>query len=40
MCSIGYPLSRNELLGEVKKIIDIDGRQTPFKDNISGKKLI
>ena len=37
MCSIGYPLSRNELLGEVKKIIDIDGRQTPFKDNIPGK---
>jgi len=40
MCSIGYPLYRNELLGEVKKIINIDGRQSPFKDNIPEKNTI
>ena len=37
MASIGYPISREELLNEVKKIIDIDGRSTPFKNNKPGK---
>ena len=37
MASIGYPLSREELLLEVKKILDVDGRNNPFKNNKPGK---
>ena len=36
MASIGYPISREELLNEVKKIIDIDGLRTPLKNNKPG----
>lgn len=34
---LGYPLTRKELLFETKRIMDIDGRKTPFKDNLPGK---
>lgn len=37
MHQIGYPLTRKELLREVKRILDIDGRPTSFKDNLPGK---
>ena len=38
MAEIGYPLTKGEFLGEVKHVLDIDGRTTPFKDNRPGKK--
>ncbi|XP_053392074.1 uncharacterized protein LOC128554789 [Mercenaria mercenaria] len=38
MSSIGYPLKRQELCYEVKKVLDHDGRKTPFKDNLPGKR--
>lgn len=34
---IGYGQTRQELLSAVKKILDQDGRQTPFKNNLPGK---
>lgn len=34
MASTGYPLRRHELLSEVKKVLDHDGRTTPFKNNL------
>lgn len=34
---IGYPINKREFCGEVKKILDLDGRQTPFKDNLPQK---
>jgi hypothetical protein len=37
MASIGYPMTREELLKEVQKILDIDRRCNPFKDNKPGK---
>ncbi|XP_053376472.1 uncharacterized protein LOC128547525 [Mercenaria mercenaria] len=37
MASIGYPVSREELLLEVKKILDIDGHSNLFKNNKPGK---
>ncbi len=37
MSRIGYGRTRQELLGTVKRIIDADGRKTPFKDNKPGK---
>ncbi|XP_053392934.1 uncharacterized protein LOC128555225 [Mercenaria mercenaria] len=37
MASIGYPVTRDELLTEVKKVIDLDGRNTPFRNNKPGK---
>lgn len=36
MASIGYPLTRRLLCCEVKKILDLDGRVTPFVDNLPG----
>ena len=38
MEEISYPLTRPEFLKEVKKILDIDGRKTPFTNNLPGKK--
>ena len=37
MGSIGYPLKKNDLLVEVKKVLDHDGRTTPFNNNMPGK---
>ena len=37
MASIGYPLSRKELLLEVKKILDIDGRKHPLRTIAQGR---
>lgn len=37
MADVGYPLTRKELLLEVKKILDLDGRKTAFRDNLPGK---
>ena len=36
MSSIGYPLSKQQLLWEVKRILDADGRQTKFTENLPG----
>ena len=36
MAEVGYPVSRQELKNEVKKILDRDGRKTPFKSNMPG----
>lgn len=36
MAEIGYPITRKELCFEVKRIMDMDGRKTPFKDNLPG----
>lgn len=38
MCEIGYPLTSKEFRTEVKRILDIDGRQTPFKENMPGRQ--
>ena len=38
MQEISYPLTRPEFLKEVKKILDIDSRKTPFTNNLPGKK--
>jgi hypothetical protein len=38
MQEIGYPLTRPEFLKEIKKILDIDGRKTPFANNLPGNK--
>jgi hypothetical protein len=35
--SIAYPLKRQELCYEVKKVLDHDGRKTSFYDNLLGK---
>ncbi|XP_071150152.1 uncharacterized protein [Mytilus edulis] len=37
MAKIGYPRTRYEWLHIVKKILDDDGRQTKFRDNLPGK---
>ncbi|XP_053402950.1 uncharacterized protein LOC128558123 [Mercenaria mercenaria] len=37
MCEIGYPITRKELTFEVQRILNIDGRDTPFKCNLPGK---
>ena len=37
MAKIGYGRTRRELVMVVKKIMDEDGRRTPFKNNIPGK---
>ena len=37
MAKIGYPLKKEDLLLEVKRVIDNDGRPTPFKNNKPGK---
>lgn len=37
MASVGYPLIGYQLLAEVKKVLDHDGRPTPFKNNLPGK---
>ena len=36
MSSIGYPLKKGELLTEVKRVLDHDCRENPFKSNYSG----
>jgi hypothetical protein len=36
MCDIGYPMSKKELLQEVKRLMDLDGRRTPFTNNLPG----
>ena len=36
MADVGYPVSRLELKTEVKKLLDRDGRNTPFKNNMPG----
>jgi hypothetical protein len=36
MARIGYPVPKYHLQTEVKKLLDKDGRQTPFKDNLPG----
>ena len=38
MAEIGYPLTKMEFLKEVKRILDIDGRETVFKNNLPGYK--
>ncbi|XP_053406593.1 uncharacterized protein LOC128559316 [Mercenaria mercenaria] len=37
MTSVGYPLKKDELLHEVKKVLDHDKRPTPFNNNLHGK---
>ena len=37
MSSIGYPLTKDQLLWEVKHILDLDGRKTKFTDNLPGR---
>jgi hypothetical protein len=37
MASIGCPMTREELFKEFQKILDIDGRCNPFKNNKPGK---
>ncbi|XP_033753176.1 uncharacterized protein LOC117336676 [Pecten maximus] len=37
MADVGYPLTRKEILLEVKKVLDTDGRKTPFNNNMPGK---
>ena len=37
MSSIGYPLTKDQLLWEVKRILDLDGRKTKFTDNLPGR---
>ena len=37
MTEIGYPINKREFCGEVKKVLDFDGRQTPFKENLPQK---
>lgn len=37
MAKIGYGQTRQQLLLTVKKILDHDGRKTPFKNNLPGK---
>jgi hypothetical protein len=37
MADIGYPMTHQELLKEVKKVLDHDGRCTPFGNNMPGK---
>jgi hypothetical protein len=37
MAKIGYGQTRQQLLSAVKKVLDQDGRQTPFKNNLPGK---
>ena len=36
MADVGYPVSRLELKTEVKKLLDRDGRNTPFNNNMPG----
>ena len=36
MFEIGYQLTKREFLKEMKHILDIDGRETPFKNNLPG----
>ena len=36
LASIGYPINRIQFCQEVKKVLDKDGRSTPFKDNLPG----
>ena len=36
MSSIGYPLNRSLFCRETKRILDIDGRPNPFKNNMPG----
>lgn len=38
MAEIGYPLTKAEFSKEVKHVLDIDGRNTPFKNNLPGYK--
>ena len=33
----GFPLQRMDVRSWVKQILDLDGRETPFKDNLPGK---
>ena len=37
MAEIGYPLNRQEFSKEVNDILDLDGRRTPFKNNLPQK---
>jgi len=37
MASMGFGRTKNELLDAVKRILDTDGRSTPFKENRPGK---
>ena len=36
MAEIGYPLTRKALSNEVERIIKLDGRKTPFKNDKPG----
>ena len=36
LSSVGYPMSKRAFLCEVKKVLDGNGRSTPFKDNLPG----
>ena len=36
MAEIGYPLKRHELKKEVQRVLNSDGRSTPFKENLPG----
>jgi hypothetical protein len=38
MSRIGYGRTRKKLADVVKRTIDEDGRKTPFKDNLPGRK--
>ncbi|XP_069133297.1 uncharacterized protein [Argopecten irradians] len=36
MADIGYPITRKEICYEVKRLMDMDGRKTPFTENPPG----
>ena len=36
MAHIGFPLRQKDLCLDVKRILDVDGRKNPFKDNLPG----
>jgi len=38
MARKGFPIRRTHLMASVKQILQEDGRETPFKDNLPGKK--
>ena len=38
MCKIGYGRTKQELLLTVKKMLDFEGRQSRFKNNLPGKQ--
>ena len=37
---IGYPLGKEEVILWAQKVLEVDGRKTPFKNNLPGDPLI